>query len=112
MGSGSLWKTAPGVPTAAVKAINAIGGINGAKNDMTFCDSKSDPNMTTASVKKAISGHDAAVIVPTSSVGQGGADQLWRRRVVPGLLCDSQQHPVGGCGLADVRGNRCGLRQR
>jgi branched-chain amino acid transport system substrate-binding protein len=71
------------IPQATVKAINAAGGINGAPIQMTFCDSKFDPNATLACVHQAISGHYAAVIVPTSSVGAGGADQLLSKSGLP-----------------------------
>jgi ABC-type branched-subunit amino acid transport system substrate-binding protein len=71
------------IPQATVKAINAAGGINGAKIQMTFCDSKFDPNTTLACVHQAISGHYAAVIVPTSSVGAGGADALLAKSGLP-----------------------------
>ncbi len=71
------------IPTAAIKAINASGGINGAPIQMTFCDSKFDPNTTLACVHQAVSGHYAAVLVPTSSVGAGGADQLLAKSGLP-----------------------------
>jgi ABC-type branched-subunit amino acid transport system substrate-binding protein len=71
------------LPAAAVKEINATGGINGAKVQMTFCDSKFDPNDTLACVKQALSGNYAAVIVPASSVGTGGADQLLATSKLP-----------------------------
>lgn len=71
------------IPTATVKAINASGGINGAQIQMTFCDSKFNPNTTLACVKQAVSGHYAAVIVPTSSVGQAGADALLEKSGLP-----------------------------
>lgn len=71
------------LPQAAVKAINASGGIHGAKVEMTFCDSKFDPNDTLACVKQALAGHYAAVIVPASSVGTGGADQMLAAAKIP-----------------------------
>ena len=76
----TFWKD---IPEASVKAINAAGGINGAKIQMTFCDSKFDPNTTLSCVKQATSGNYAAVIVPTSSVGQGGADALLAKSHLP-----------------------------
>ena len=71
------------ISTATVKAINAAGGINGAPIEMTFCDSKLDPNATLACVKQATSGNYAAVIVPSSAAGAAGADALLAKAKIP-----------------------------
>ena len=52
----------PDAAFAAVKAINAEGGINGRKLELTFCDAKSNPNTTVACAHQAVSGKYVATV--------------------------------------------------
>ncbi|GGJ35581.1 ABC transporter substrate-binding protein [Streptomyces brasiliensis] len=47
---------------AAVKSINAKGGLNGKKIELTFCNTNSDPNQALACARKAVSQKVAAVV--------------------------------------------------
>jgi branched-chain amino acid transport system substrate-binding protein len=47
---------------AAVDSINAKGGINGHKIDLTICDDQFDPNKASACARTAVSNHDVAVV--------------------------------------------------
>lgn len=47
---------------AAVKAINAAGGIKGHKINWTFCDDEFNPNTAVDCARQAISDHDVAVV--------------------------------------------------
>ncbi|GLX11158.1 ABC transporter substrate-binding protein [Microbispora sp. NBRC 16548] len=47
---------------AAVKAINAKGGINGKKIDLLFCNTNSDPNQALSCARQAVSEKVAAVV--------------------------------------------------
>lgn len=47
---------------AAVKSINAKGGINGKKIDLSFCNTNSDPNQSLACARQAVSKKVAAVV--------------------------------------------------
>jgi len=55
--------------TAAVKAINADGGINGRKIEFTFCNDQADANKSVACARRAVSEKATAVIGQVSLYG-------------------------------------------
>lgn len=74
------------IPQAEVKAINAAGGINGAQVEMTFCDSKLNPNTTLGCIRQATSGGYAAILDPLSQAGAGAADELLAKSNIPDIM--------------------------
>jgi len=54
---------------AAVKEINASGGVDGRKLSLTICNDQSDPNVAAACARSAVQNGVAAVVGETSLVG-------------------------------------------
>lgn len=69
--SGIDYSDADAAVQAMVDQINAAGGVNGKKLKVTVCDDQQDPNQATTCARQAVSDHDLAVLMPTSSAGFG-----------------------------------------
>jgi ABC-type branched-subunit amino acid transport system substrate-binding protein len=55
--------------TAAVKAINSSGGINGQKIILTLCNDMANPDQAASCAQQAVSNHDVAVVNANEAYG-------------------------------------------
>lgn len=76
--------TAPQVKAgaeAAISSINAAGGINGRKLELSFCDQKFDPNQEVACARQMVTDEVSAVLAPTVFYGTGSIPILDKAKI-------------------------------
>jgi ABC-type branched-subunit amino acid transport system substrate-binding protein len=66
---------------AAVKSINAAGGISGKQIDLQFCNANSDPNAALACARKAVSDKVAAVVGYTDTFSSSALPVLEQAKI-------------------------------
>ena len=59
---GSLYPEIKGATLAAVKQVNASGGINGHPINLSICDDQSNPNVAATCAQQAVANNDVAVL--------------------------------------------------